>query len=155
MIHLELVEKEELNEIHQIKKMAFASLYQKYKDKHSPFNESLTSLKEKYERPHNFFFKIKNVEQIVGYIRVVTDEEKSEARISPIAVHPTYDGRGYGTKGIILIEEKFQSVETWYLSTIYQEEKLVHFYSKLGYKKTGELILVQENMEMIYFVKHK
>ncbi|MHC5268797.1 GNAT family N-acetyltransferase [Enterococcus sp. LJL98] len=155
MIYLEQVYKADLKEIHQIKKKAFEKLYQKYKDIKSPFNESFTSLKEKHARPNNYYFKIKETSQTVGYLRVVTNSKQTEARVSPIGIHPQYDGFGYGTQAMLLVEKHFSTVQKWDLSTIYQEEKLLHFYLKLGYEKTGEMDWIQENMAIIYFTKNK
>jgi len=37
-----------------------------------------------------------------------------------------------------MIEEEFKEVTLWVLETMKQEEKLLHFYQKLGYKRTGQ-----------------
>lgn len=144
----------ELEEIHQIKKRAFEQLYIKYQDAQSPFNEPFATLKEKYERPDNYYFKIKNKAEVVGYLRIVTNTAANEARISPIAIQPSDAGAGYGTQAMLLAEKTFPTIKKWHLSTIFQEEKLRHFYSKLGYEQIGEVEPIQAGMDLIYFTKN-
>lgn len=144
----------ELEEIHQIKKRAFEQLYNKYQDVQSPFNEPLAALKEKYERPNNYYFKIKNKAEVVGYLRIVTNMAANEARISPIAIQPSDAGAGYGTQAMLLAEKTFPTIKKWHLSTIFQEEKLRHFYSKLGYEQIGAVEPIQAGMDLIYFTKN-
>lgn len=154
MIYFERVDRDEIEGIYQINKLAFEHLYNKYHDELSPFNESISSIQEKYVRPNNYYFKIKKNLEAIGYIRIVTNSEKTEARIAPIAIKPDYLGFGYGTRAMALAEETFSTVERWYLDTILQEAELIHFYSKLGYEKTGEVEAIQKGMDLIYFIKN-
>lgn len=153
MIQLKKVETNNMTDIHHLQKLAFKKLYDKYNDTDSPYNESEDSLIEKWQRPNNYFFLIKKLEKIVGYIRVITNDNQTEANFSQIGIDPEYDGFGYGTQAVLLLEKEFPTVENWSLTTILQEEKLIHFYSKLGYKKTGQSIPIQENMDIVIFVK--
>lgn len=54
---------------------------------------------------------------------------------------------------MLLIEKKFPTVKEWYLDTILQETKLIRFYTKLGYEETGNIESIQENMDIVYFMK--
>lgn len=83
----------------------------------------------------------------------MTNDMTTNARIAPIAIVPEYEGRGYGTKTILLIEKEFPTVKEWSLDTILQERRLTHLYKKLGYKETGQIERLQEGMDIIFFIK--
>lgn len=153
MINLEHVKIEYIEQVQYIQRQSFKKLYEKYQDNESPYNETETMLLEKYKRPNNYFYFIENNQNVIGYIRIVTNETKTEAKFSPIAIIPKFDGLGYGTQVIKLIEKEFPNVKEWCIATIFQEEKLLHFYTKLGYKKVGKLIPIQDNMDVIILKK--
>ena len=49
-----------------------------------------------------------------------------------------------------LVEQTFPEVKEWRLSTILQETTLCHFYEKMGYQKTGEIVWIQEEMALVF-----
>ncbi|MFQ9320647.1 MAG: GNAT family N-acetyltransferase [Enterococcus durans] len=153
MIYLEELGEEDISEVYQIQKLTFENLYSKYKDAGSPFIESKPSLLEKIKRPNDHFYFIKNSEQIIGYVRIATNGNQTKAKIGPIGIVPKSEEKGYGTKAMLLVEKKFPTVREWYLDTILQESKLIHLYTKLGYKETSQVEKVQEGMDIIFFIK--
>lgn len=153
MIRFSSINSEKISKVQKIQQLAFENLYAKYQDSGSPFNESLASLTDKYHRPHNHFLFIKNDDTTIGFIRVVTDETETIARIAPIAIKPEFGGQGFGTEAMLLIEKHFPNVKEWQLDTILQEEKLIHLYSKLGYQKLDKVEPVKPLMDIVYFVK--
>lgn len=155
MIFLEELGEKDLSEVHQIQKLVFENLYSKYKDDGSPFKESQSSLLEKIKQPNNFYYFIKNDKKRIGYARILTNEELTQAKIGPIGILPENEEQGLGTEAMILIEKTFPTVEKWYLDTILQESKLIHFYTKLGYKETGQIETIQEKMDIIFFTKNR
>jgi len=154
MIFLEKTNEQDIKKVYELQKLAFKELYNKYQDEESPIHEPISSIQEKYSRPDNYFFNINDQENnTIGYIRVVIDEEEKNGWLSQIAINPSYDNKGYGTKAIELVEEVFNSVQEWALCTILQEEKLIHFYSKVGYIKLNNIQNIQENMDIVFFKK--
>ena len=153
MIFLERAKEEEMSQIHRIQKLTFEKLYAKYQDEGSPFNELESSLIAKSKKKNYFYFFIKLKEETIGYACIVTNEEGTQAKIGPIGILPQYEECGYGTEAMKLIEKEFSTVKEWLLDTILQETKLTHFYSKLGYKQTGKVESIQENMAIIFFEK--
>ncbi len=59
--------------------------------------------------------------------------EKRGARIVRIAVHPDYQGRGFGTKLVNLFLNEFSDLD-WVGVSFGAERELVRFWSKLGFK---------------------
>ncbi|KAF1296002.1 hypothetical protein BAU15_14110 [Enterococcus sp. JM4C] len=154
MIVLERTKEEEIEKVYALQKVAFQELYNKYQDEGSPFHEPISSIQEKYNRPDNYFFTINDQnDNTIGYIRVVIDEAQQQGWLAQIAIDPSCDNKGYGTRAIELVEEIFSSIKEWSLSTILQEEKLVHFYSKIGYEKAANIQNIQEDMDIVFFKK--
>ena len=68
----------------------------------------------------------------------VTDKQDgSRKRLSPMFILPQFQGRGYAQEAIRQAE-KIHGERGWELDTILQEERLVHLYEKMGYRKTGK-----------------
>uniref|UniRef100_UPI00403F8C85 GNAT family N-acetyltransferase n=1 Tax=Candidatus Enterococcus willemsii TaxID=1857215 RepID=UPI00403F8C85 len=145
------VKENELADVLIIQKQAFQKLYDTYQDDQtSPYTQTLERLQEKYQQSNNYFFFIVTNE-IIGYIRVVI--ENNHARIAPIAVLPDKENQGFGSQALQLVEQTFPTINIWQLSTISQEKKLVHFYRKAGYIQQENTNKIQENMTITFFTK--
>lgn len=153
MVFLERIGEKEVFNVHKIQKLVFENLYSKYKDEGSPFIESQSSLLEKMKRPNDYFYFIKKNEEEIGYLRIVTNEDQTKAKIGPVDILPKNEEQGLGSEAMLLIEKEFPTVTEWYIDTILQEPKLTHFYTKLGYKKTGQTEQIQEGMDIVFFQK--
>lgn len=153
MISLEKVQQSELAQIHFLQKIAFESLYDTYQDEGSPFKQTQASLLAKFKRPLECYFFIKQQDKRIGYLRVVMDDSGTTAKIGPIGVDPLVEGQGIGTQAMQLVEQTFPEVKEWRLSTILQETTLCHFYEKMGYQKTGEIVWIQEEMALVFYIK--
>ncbi|MFW7431755.1 GNAT family N-acetyltransferase [Vagococcus carniphilus] len=147
------VKEQDIPQIFQIQRLTFEKLYNKYKDESSPFNEAKESLLEKINRPNVYFYFIKKEDKIICYVCTATNDEQTKGKIGPIGIIPEYENQGLGTKAMLLVEKEFLTVKEWSLDTILQESKLTHLYSKIGYKKTGEIMPIQEGMDIIFFIK--
>ena len=143
----------DLSKIYTLQKAAFHSLYETYHDEGtSPYKESFVRLKRKYNHPDNHFFLLQRKKQLIGFIKIATNKETNVIRISPIAILPSYQGKGYG-KETMLEAERLFSAKKAILSTIKQEEKLVHFYISCGYKITGYEHSGTPGMDFVYLEK--
>ena len=49
--------------------------------------------------------------------------------------------------------EKIHGERGWELDTILQEERLVHLYEKMGYRKTGKTAAVNPRMTLVFYQK--
>lgn len=87
------------------------------------------------ERPNSFYYFVKDGEEIVGFLRVQTNDEQTEAWLGTAAILPKYQRKGYGSEGMRLLEKELSTVHQWDLCTVFQEEPMVNFYEKCGYQK--------------------
>ena len=140
--------------IHKIQLRSFQILLNKYNDPDiNPGAESLENILNKFKRPNNTYCKIMLNGEMIGAIRLIINEENHEARISPIFIIPEYEGRGLCQKVMLELEKQYFSINTWKLDTILEEQKLNYLYEKLGYKQTGRVEEINENMHIIFYEK--
>jgi GNAT superfamily N-acetyltransferase len=76
----------------------------------------------------------------------------SRKRISPLYILPTYQGRGYA-QAAMLEAERIHGAHHWQLDTILQEAGNCYLYEKMGYRQTGRLTPIQENMTIVDYEK--
>lgn len=154
-ISLHLVQsKEELSAILEMQKKAFKSLYIKYQDiETSPYKESIQDIERRYVMKNSLYYFVKKDSSIVGYIRIITSSDQLKARISPIAILPEFENKGYGKQVIYEIESLWSSVKEWYLDTIKEEIKLVNFYLNLNYIKLEKEETINDNIHLSFFRK--
>ena len=76
--------------------------------------------------------------KIVGVIGIKPDEEK--AFIGPLAVHPSYQGRGISKRLLDLAEDQFEVTVVGIFSCV---EILIKMYERRGYSKKGEVAICQ------------
>lgn len=154
-VSLHLVQNsKELSTILNIQKKAFKSLYIKYRDtENSPYKESIQDIKRRFVMKNSLYYFIKKDSSIVGYIRILTTSNQTKARISPIAILPQFENRGFGKQTMYEIESLFTSVKEWNLDTIKQETKLLNFYLNLGYTKLEKEEIINDNMVISFFKK--
>jgi len=133
---------------------AFQDLYAKYKDAEtSPATEPLEKVVIRLEQPYTYYYYIKVEDSIVGAVRVVDAKEPNTCkRISPIFIMKEFRGRGYAQQAIQLAEVIHGS-SGWELDTILQEKGNCHLYEKLGYRRTGELRVINDRMTLVDYVK--
>lgn len=140
--------------IHRLQVEAFQDLLEKYNDPDiNPGAESIENIYEKFNRPNNIYYKILSNNEMIGAIRVIISEEDREARISPIFIATNFEGKGVCQKAILELEKLQSGIRKWKLDTILEEQKLNHLYEKLGYKKTGRIEEVKENMHIVSYEK--
>lgn len=143
-----------ISDIYKIQKAGFESLYHRYKDEDSPYNESEQNLLSKLKAMNNYFLLFNHNNKYIGFMRVNTNAAKTQARIAPIVILPEFENFGFGTLAMMMVEKKFDTVKEWKLDTIIQEKKLLNFYLKLGYKESGQFEEIKENMDIVYLSKN-
>ena len=153
MITLEKAGAEDLETIIAIQRASFKAVYDKYKDEYDPYLEDRERIKWKLvERPYSYYYFVKENEEKIGFLRIHTNEELTEAWLGTAAILPQYQGKGYGSEGLRLLEEEFSTVRQWDLCTVLQDAGMVAFYEKNGYHQT-HIEPEKEGMDMVYMKK--
>lgn len=147
-------ESKDLLKMMEIQKEAFKRLYLKYRDTEtSPYKETLQDIERKFAMANSRYYLIQVNFINVGFIRIITDTNKSVARISPIAILPQFENNGYGKRAICEIENRFPTIKEWNVDIVKQETKLINFYLDLGYVYLDKEDIIHEGMYISCFKK--
>ena len=95
--------------------------------------------------------------RLVGAICISQKELPYKFWISPMFIHPIYQGIGIAQKVLILIEEMFPEAQSFELATILEEERNCFLYEKMGYKRTEVIKKLNDKTTLIHYkrkVKH-
>lgn len=153
MIHIEQAEATDLETIIGIQRASFKAVYEKYHDQYDPYLEDRERIKWKLvERLNSFYYFVKDDEEIVGFLRLQTNDERTKGWLGTAAILPQYQRKSYGYEGIRLLEKRFPTITQWDLCTVFQDEPMVKFYEKCGYHQT-HTEPEQEGMDMVYMTK--
>jgi len=152
-VSLEIATVEDATNIYDIQVKAFLPLLEKYKDfDTNPAYESIDRVITRITNPQGMFYKIMANQKLVGAICVLWKKEK-HFWISPMFIHPEYQGQGIAQKAILLAEELFQQAISWELATILEEESNCYLYEKMGYTRTEEKRKINENTTLVFYKK--
>ena len=153
MIRLERAGAEDLETIIAIQRASFKAVYEKYQDEYDPYLEDRERIKWKLvERPNSYYYFVREDEEKIGFLRIQTNEELTNAWLGTVAILPPYQGKGYGSTGLSLLEKEFPTITQWDLCTVLQDAGMVAFYEKNGYHQT-HIEPEKEGMEMVYMKK--
>ena len=153
MITLEKAGAEDLETIIAIQRASFKAVYEKYQDEYDPYLEDRERIKWKLvERLNSYYYFVKEDEENIGFLRVQTNAELTKAWLGTAAILPPYQGKGYGSKGLSLLEKEFPTITQWDLCTVLQDAGMVAFYEKNGYHQT-HIEPEKEGMDMVYMKK--
>jgi len=153
-IKLEKATIENVEEIHQMQIKSFKSLLEKYKDYDTnPGNENIERIIQRFYQEFTDYYIIKMDNISVGAIRVVRLENDQKCRVSPIFILPEYYNKGIAQKVFEIIEERYKPKNGWILDTILQEKGNCYLYEKIGYKKTGQIEYINDNMNIVFYEK--
>lgn len=153
MITLQKAEASDLEKIIAIQRASFKAVYEKYHDQYDPYVEEVEQIRWKLvERPDCFYHFVLVDETIVGFLRLVIKDEEKRAWLGTATILPQYQGQGYGSAAMALLEKTYPKLTKWDLCTIAQEKLMVSFYEKCGYHST-HTEPEQEGMDMVYMTK--
>lgn len=154
LIKLISVIESELALIQKMQRESFKKLYEKYQDhKTSPYRQTIMTTKKKFSMEDTYYYFLVSENVKIGFVRIVLDVENRTGRIAPIAIRPVFENNGYGSECLLAIEDYFSDIKTWKLSTIRQEAKLLHFYEKNGYQQLNSIEKMNDQMDIVYFIK--
>jgi len=146
----------DIDTVFEIQQEAYKPLYEKYHDNNlSPYMESKETVLRKYMRPDTkgYLFLLNGVP--VGAVRIIVYPESKSARVSALGVLPQYQGQGIAQQALLKIEKMYNNdVERWFLDTILQEAGNCHLYEKIGYKRTGEIQVINEKQTLVFYEKN-
>ena len=152
-INLKRIDISECEKLWKMQVEAFSELLEKYKDfETDPASEPMSRVEERLRQPFTYYYFIMDGETAVGAVRVVDSKDGSQKRISPIFIMKEHRGKGYAQAALTVVEELHGS-ENWSLGTILQEAGNCHLYEKMGYRRTGELEIINERMTIIGYEK--
>jgi len=142
--------------IFQMQIDSFSPLLHKYKDyETNPANKTIEKTICRINHVDGGFYKIIVAMNLVGAICISQKETPSKFWISPMFIHPGYQGKGSAQKVITLIEEMFLEATSWELATILEEEKNCFLYEKMGYKRTEVIKKLNDETTLIYYKKER
>lgn len=137
----------------QLQREAFAGLLSTYQDfDTNPACETLDRICAKLEQPFTYFYLIRVGDQTVGAVRIVNKKTAERKRISPLFILPSFRGRGLAQKAIAMCED-IHGADNWQLLTIMQEAGNCHLYEKMGYRRTGQTVAVNDRMTLVVYEK--
>lgn len=140
--------------IYGIQQECFRPLLLKYKDYDiNPSMESIERIVEKIQRPDTdaYIFNLHGLN--IGWVRV-TQVEQYTYMISALCILPEFQNRGYAQYALKEIESYYPKAKKWILNTILEEDANLHLYEKLGYTRTGEILIVNQYMTIIDYEKN-
>ena len=144
-----LAEKEDLEQILELQKLAFRSQAEIYNDYSiPPLIQTLEDIEQDFLT--QTYLKAVINKKIIGSVRGY--EDSNTCYIGRLIIHPDFQNQGYGTKLMAKIESIFKNVERYEIFTGYKDVKNLYLYQKLGYKKF-KLEKVNENLFFEYLEK--
>src|SRR5690606_37590426 len=99
---------------------------------------TIQKVKIRINNPNGGFYLILANNKLVGAINIYW-KENLQFWISPMFIHPTYQGMGIAQKAIELTERMFPKAKSWELATILEEERNCYLYEKMGYFRTDTM----------------
>ena len=159
LIELKLITREDAECLYKLQVEAFMPLYEKYQDDvTSPAKESLEKITQKIiEDNSDFYFILFNGEK-AGGVRVKWYKGKKIYEnvnwISPIFIIPKFQNKGIASNVIEQLFDIYTNTIEWRLDTIKQEKGNCYLYEKCGFIRTGNEIVVNENMTLVDYVKN-
>lgn len=154
MIRLVRASEKDAENILKMQKRAFKILLDKYNDlETNPGNETLEKITGKLKQSFTYFYLIYHEKEIVGAVRVIDMKEPGKRkRIAPLFILPEYQNRGFAQEAISEIEN-VHGQHMWGLDTVLQESKNCYLYEKMGYRKNGNIMIVNEKMTLVFYEK--
>lgn len=152
-VELEKADNKDADLIYKMQVKSFLPLYEKYHDDNtSPAKETVQDVITRMSQLESTYYKILSDGIIVGAVRIRQLETK-RYRISPIFILPEYQGQGIAQKVFNIIEKEYSDAEMWELDTILEEVGNCYLYEKLGYKRTGVIEKINEDMTIVFYEK--
>ncbi|MGN0493070.1 MAG: GNAT family N-acetyltransferase [Acutalibacteraceae bacterium] len=150
----------EAEELSQMQKAAFKSLYEKYHDEGNPFLRGPEDILRRLNK-HNRHFTILYDDKIVGGIFYRLQGKRGnyeeigngEYYLARIYIHPNYQNKGIAREAILLCEKEFPDARCYYVDFPEDLEKNRRCYQSVGYCDTGDRICAEGVPTLAIFKK--
>ncbi len=149
-MHIEKAQKQDLAAILELQKRCYRENAERYHDDHiPPMTQSLSELEQDYD--HYLILKALGDEnKIIGSVRAY--REHDICHIERLFVRPDYQNQGLGKELMLAMEQQFSDVKAYQLYTGHKDEKNMHLYQNLGYRKIGEEVH-STSLTFVFFEK--
>jgi ribosomal protein S18 acetylase RimI-like enzyme len=125
----------DLQAILDLQKLCYRENAERYDDfTIPPMTQTLEGMEDDFNRC--VILKIETELGIIGSVRGC--KQDGSVLIGRLIVHPDFQNNGLGKRLMREIENRFPRARRFELFTGVKDEKNIHFYTKLGYKKFGE-----------------
>lgn len=145
---------ENANLLKAMQRNVFAPYLTKYQDYKT--NPALESMEKVYTRIDNgYYLIVLDDDNIIGASSISVNNEaynRADFDILLYYICKKYQNQGYGTKAFALLYPIIQ-YKTVALRTVKQDEYLVHFYEKLGFKPTGDETFINDHLTLINMIR--
>ncbi|MBN2352070.1 MAG: GNAT family N-acetyltransferase [Spirochaetales bacterium] len=132
---IEKAGRSDLPAILELQKLCYREVGERYGDfSIPPLTQTVEGMKDDFIRGP--ILKITLDSRIIGSTRAY--EDNGAVYIGRVIVHPDYQNQGFGKILMRAVEELFPQAKRFELFTGCRDEKSIHFYGSLGYRKFKE-----------------
>lgn len=143
-----------LEDVYSIQQQAYRPLFEKYQDTETnPYLESKEQVAKKYGKLGTYGYVFLENDIPVGSVRIVS--KGNVRKVSALAVLPDYQNRGIAQRALKEIERRHRESKIWVLDTLMQEAGNCHLYEKIGYRRTGTPVVVNEKLTLVRYIKQR
>ncbi|MBM7544580.1 GNAT family N-acetyltransferase [Periweissella beninensis] len=152
---VQLVQTTEPTLIKSLYQQGFLDIYERYHDeKTDPYLTTIADITTRLSLKNNYFLLVQANQTIVGLVYI--EKRWHTVEIGNLLILPEFQNQGYGQATLTAIEAFFPTIQNWKLNTILQEQKLIYFYEKMGYKRVRYLkIPIKEKMDIVFYKKKR
>lgn len=139
--------------LYSMQKEVFAPLYEKYQDHEtSPVNQPKGRFLRRFEIGD--YYKIHYNGELAGSV-FVFKKEPGVMKLHIMNILQDYQNKGIAQETMMRLELIYPEVNRWELETIESEQRNCYLYEKMGYKRTGEMQVVNEKLSTVTYVKEE
>jgi isopentenyldiphosphate isomerase len=151
-IALQKASVEDADELLALQKEVFMPLYKKYNDHEtSPVTQTMERFSARFERGD--YFKILFDGKLAGSV-FVYEKSPGLRRLHIINVLEKYHNKGIAQEVMKRLELMYPEADAWELDTILTEERNCYLYEKMGYKRIGDLKVINDYLTLISYRKN-
>jgi isopentenyldiphosphate isomerase len=151
-ISLKMASIHDAEELLALQKEVFMPLYKKYNDHEtSPVTQTMERFSERFEQGD--YYKIFYHDTLAGSVHV---HEKSPGlmRLRIINILERFHNRGIAQQVMKRLELMHPEADGWELDTILSEERNCYLYEKMGYRRTGDAKMINNDLTLIRYLKN-
>ncbi|WP_158651465.1 GNAT family N-acetyltransferase [Mesobacillus jeotgali] len=142
---------DDADELLALQKEVFMPLYKKYNDHEtSPVTQTIERFSARFDRGD--YYKILFEETLAGSV-FVYEKSPGLMRLHIINVLEKYHNKGIAQEAMKRLEIMYPEAEAWELDTILNEERNCYLYEKMGYKRTGDTKVINNDLTIISYLK--